>query len=866
MDRIVVSQSYKRPLYFVLLFCLCALAHAGSGVVNGDGTIDLTIQFKFPPSTAQLTTTQTNMTAASALLWDATEGQMRIRNVSIQCSVVNEDLADFWMFAQPLRSNSCVDCMPTAGAHVNQFFGDIGGVWAHEFGHYGFGLRDEYINGPSEQTSCNGRGWCIEESPARHDAQRQCLMQQIPGRDWSEFCTATTHEDNLNGNNAACLVNPPDPTGAVCAEGCEFWNTTTLRYEASSQEKAYGESCWEHLAARYPFLTAPTNLPTAAPPAGFTAPTYTNNCTGADNVVLILDRSLSMAWNVNDDNGEVCGNGLDDDGDGSVDEDPCAQARIEFVRAAARSFLALASTGSVRAGIVSFNQTAVPDSGFLDVSSNLATLNTHVDNLSPGGNTAIGAALNEAKTMFDGDPAAAASKAALVITDGVNTAGPDPASSVPAYQSAGIRIFAISTGDASNSGTLSDISSNTRGARFDRNDGTALVTGMAELWANYQNGSIVIPEIRYAVDIGKNRQQLMHGFSDETGSAASSPGVQSFHFFVEEATERFTAVLAGDHAHMNSFGVIVGLRSPSGTLHTSTTPTPGVRVINDPYFVLVSLDGPEAGEWELLVTADPGKAAVQTGRLVLISDNPRSDFFVDANPVTVTSPASESELSLYPIYHTGLRDVAWNVSNRAPSGSIAPIWPETMSRPFEYKATLDGFAYSGLYQVRSTFKVVAGTSNDPGETRPGTSPENTVLVPPITRSQVNYIFANVGRWPCAQPNGDCDGDGILEPPNVDSDGDGIPDANDHDSDNDEIPDAVEGDGDLDGDNIPNYLDDDSDGDGKPDTYDVPRPGGKAVACLRLCDWERHLLLWLVLIGVAVLLVLLILLWKTLRLR
>ena len=865
MDDVNYCLGCVKSFFLTLMISCCSVVYAGSGVVNGDGTMDLTVQFKFPPSSDQLTTTQANMTDASRLLWDATEGQMRIGNVTIQCSVVNEDLADFWMFANPIRSNSCADCMDTVGAHINQFFGDSGGVWAHEFGHYGFGLRDEYINNAAEQTNCNGRGWCIEESPARHDAQHQCLMQQIPGEDWSEFCTATTHEDNLRGNNAACLVNPPDATGAPCADGCTHWNTTTLRYEDSSQEKANGHSCWEHLTARYAFLTAPAGgLPVAAAPAGFTAPTYTNTCTGNDNVVLVLDRSGSMAWNVNDDNGEVCGNGIDDDGDGTTDEADCAQSRIEFVRAAARSFLALASTGSVRAGIVSFNQTPVPDSGFLDVATNLVTLNDHVDNLMPGGNTAIGRALDAAKVMFDGDATPAASKAALVITDGMNTAGPDPADSVPAYQADGIRIYAISTGDASNSGTLSDISNNTRGARFDRNDGTALVTGMVELWANYLNSNIVIPEERYTINVNKKLQERLSHFDSEAMTAAGSAAVKSYRFYVEEATQRFTTVLAGDHTHMDTFGVIVGLRSPSGTLFTSTSPASGVRVINDPYFTLISLDGPEVGDWELLVTAQPGKAPTQTGRLILISDNPRTDLFTDVDRKLVTDSAAVSNLKLYPIYHTGLRDVAWNVTQIGPDNSMNVIWPETATRPFEYAAPITGFDYSGLYRINSTFRVVAATSNDPGETRPGINPENTVMVPPIRLSQVNYIFANVGRWYCPQPDGDCDGDGIHEVPGVDTDGDGVPDTHDHDSDNDEIPDAVEGDADNDGDGKPNYLDTDSDGDGKPDTDDVVRPGKVDDTCLPLCSGDRKLLWLLVVIGIIGLILLLMMLLRCCR--
>ena len=847
----------------LLLVLYGTVLTAGSGSVNGDGTIDLTLNFRFPPTPAQLTTAQNNATAASRLLWDASEGQLRFGDITIECSVVNEDLADFWLFANPIRSNSCLDCLATNGAHVNQNFADIGEVWAHEFGHLGLDLADEYTG---NQTDCNGRGWCIEESPATHDEQRQCLMQQIPGRTWSEFCTATTHND-LPGNNAACLVNPPDASGAPCAAGCEGWNTTTLRYEDCGQEKLHGESCWEHLAAKFAFLAAPAGLPVEAEPAGFVAPNFDVQCQGADNVVLVLDRSGSMKWNVNDDDGEVCANGEDDDGDGDVDEDGCAQSRIEFVRAAARSFLALASGGGFRAGIVSFATNASPDRDFLDVAANIGDLNGVIDTLDPGGSTSIGRALTEAKTMFDDDPAAAASKAALIITDGVNTAGPDPSGPIPDYQAAGIRIFAISTGDASNSATLSDISNNTRGARLDREDGTALVTAMAELFARYTNSGVVVPEMRYDVDVRKKGQAGVSTMEVQAGEPGRASPVQGIEFDVEQGTVSVTAVLAGDMNDMTGFGLRVGLRSPSGVLFDTTTPASAIRLVEDPYFVTFQLEGPEPGAWTLLVTGGAGAAPRQTGNLVVLADNPRTDLFVDADPRGVSGGSPESTLSFFPIYVTGLRDVGWNVSVEKPDGSSEALWPEPVGRPFQYEATMTSFPYSGLYRVSANLRTLAGTTNDPGEERPGTAPVNTVEVPTLARAQDLFVFANVGRWPCEAPDGDCDGDGIDEGvPSTDTDGDGIPDAIDRDSDNDEIPDAIEGTEDPDLDGLPNYRDLDYDGDGKPDVDDPPAPrqprgGGD---CFRLCGPERTMAWVLVWVLILIALLLLVAVWRCCR--
>lgn len=819
-------------------------ALAGNGAVNTDGTINLTAGFRFPPSAAQLTSSQTNMTDASRLLWDASEGQLRLGRVAFQCSRVNEDLADFWLFAQPIRSNSCLGCLGTNGAHVNQFFGDPGIVWAHEFGHMGFDLSDEYTE---NQTACDGRGWCREETPANHDEQRQCLMQQIPGRSWSEFCTRTTHED-LPGNNAACRINPPNADGAPCAANCRAWNVTTGRYEASSQEVDHGRSCWAHLAARFPFLAAPADLPVEAAPAGFAAPVFDNQCTGTDNVVLVLDRSGSMAWNVNNDRGEVCGNGRDDDGDGSTDEAvDCAQSRMEFVKAAARSFVALASTSASRVGMVSFASTASRDRGFVDVSvevdRNDLTDNA-IDGMRPGGSTSIGRGLIEAKALFDSDPAPAASKAALVITDGVNTDGPDPSSPVPDYVAAGIRIFAISTGDASNSGTLSDISNNTRGARLDRRDATALVTGMAEMFADYANTGVVVPETRYEVDRSKVNRRV-DGFEPRAATAPLAAGVQEIPFLVEEATETFTAVLAGDLKDMRGFGVRVGLRSPSGVITDSDAPGAAARVVKDAYFLLVTLRGPEPGTWTLLVTSAAGAAPRQTGRLILLADNPRTRLFADVQPKVLTHSADTALAALYPIYHTGLRNAGWSVAATQPDGSTRTLWVDAVKRPFQYQSAAAGFPFSGIYRIQADLRTTAATTNDPGESRPGTHPPNSVAVPSLTRSANLYLFANVGRWNCPEPGGDCDGDGIQEgEPGLDSDGDSIPDAIDRDSDNDEIPDGIEGDGDPDRDGIPSYLDPDSDGDGTPDIKDTPPPNhGKEGACLRFCGPERFIL-WL----------------------
>ena len=383
-----------------------------------DGTINISINLRFPPSAGDLTNVQNQVIAASGVLWDASEGQLRFGTVTLSCGSVNEDLADMWVFPQAGRAGVSFACngsnLQAPGVHVNQFLpSSTGIVLGHEFGHLALGLGDEY----SEQNrfgACWGYGPCIET--AALSEQNQCLMQQPGGFSQTEFCTTAGH-DLVVGEGTPCTAG-----AAPCTTNCGLFNPTTGLYETSQETSVCGGACWPHLVANFPFLVAPAGLPVAAPPAGMVNPVFTNNCQATDTVLLVLDRSGSMLWNTENDFGEVCGNGVDDDSDGSVDEtDDCTQPRLAFVQAAARAWLALANGQGVKAGVVSFNQLPSLDAPFQDVNAtNLPTLNTAVDNLVAGGNTAIGRALSSTTLLFGGQTGAT-TKTAFLISDGVNT-------------------------------------------------------------------------------------------------------------------------------------------------------------------------------------------------------------------------------------------------------------------------------------------------------------------------------------------------------------------------------------------------------------------------------------------------------------
>jgi hypothetical protein len=752
------------------------LVLAGSGVVNNNGTINTTVNLRFPPSAADIATIQNQMTTASQVLWDATEGQLRFGTVTITCGAANEDLGDMWIFGQDGRSgvsfSSDGSGLGRRGTHINQFLSAGGAVVAHEYGHLALGLGDEY----SEQNrfgNCWGVGQCIEN--ANLTEQNQCLMQQAGGFSWTELCTPGAH-DLVQGNNAACLVNPPSAGGAPCAVNCQFWNTGNLWYETTQQTDISTVDCWTHIVNNFPFLAAPAGLPAQAAPAGFVNPNFVNNCGATDTVMLVLDRSLSMRWNTEDNFGEVCGNGVDDDGDGAVDEgNDCTQPRLSFVQAAARAWLDLANGQGVRAGIISFNELPNLDQPFQTVdAASIVGLKGSVNGLAAGGNTAIGRALSSSALLF-GAEAGAVNKTIFLITDGMNSEGEEPQEVIPDLTDQGIRVLAISTGGASDDATLSDVSSATNGARIDTRDASGLVSAFVQQWARYRNEGILIPKLPYAVN---DRAEFLES-QDETilrnsfGWAADlvnpiddpkqAPKNNLFQILVEDGTSKVSVMLAGDLGDMNGFGVeaiLTGTPGAGPDQFDTMVPDPNMKVFSDSFYVLIEITDPNPGLWTIDVRTRPGSASVQTGNLSVITENYQTDLFTNLDRHIVFDSSEPVELTVTPIFFTNLRNVDVLEANvKRPDGSTVPI---DLTSDFDtgggglYTSQIIDMPFEGLYEVRVLMATGPNTYNDPGESINAPAPESTVVVPSLQRTALEQFFVMEGEHVCDRRNGeDC---------------------------------------------------------------------------------------------------------------
>lgn len=855
-------------------------AHAGSGSVNADGTIDITVNIRYPADDDELDRIRDLMTDASETLWDATDGQMRLGDVTLTCSDSNEDLADIWLYPYDARSYSAWDdcegtALGVAGKHITQFDDSRGGiVIAHELGHLALGLLDEYAEGTF--------GNCMESS----DGQNQCLMQGNGA--WSELCVPSNH-DQLQGEGSPCTPGAATE-GDQVEDGCERFNPDTGNYETTVETQyCSADGCWSHMVDNFPFLTAPSGLPTAAAPGGFIAPNFIDSCAITDTVLLVLDGSGSMGWSTKADDYEVCGNGIDDDGDGDVDENAagndCTERRLDFLRAAARAWLQLARNNDVRAGVVSFSEFPTNEIGFRDVDdANINDLIDAVEDFEPDDCTAIGRALSSSTLLLSGE--ASPNQAIMLISDGHNTCGEDPATVTDALRDQYIRVFTIATGGASDHDELNDISSYTKGQHVDSKDGGALVSAFAMQWAQLRNEGILIPRLPYEVfqdgqmnDVPPEecQQQNTDFAAAQTHAFGQTPcpsiartaigwaagvnpndlnpgGIQFnnniFTIQVEDGTEKINVILAGDMSDMTGFDVEAVLQGPVGDgtdTFDSRVGGPDMRVVRDKFFILIELLNPNPGAWKVNVQPGAGGANKQTGNITVLAENRQTDLFTALDRHVVTDPSEPVTLFVEPQFGTALKDpeLLAAVLEKPDGDKVAiPLDQPDAVQYGSFSGKITDMPYNGLYKVRVFLRTDEETKNHPGEALFDDLPSNEVEVPTLVRTAVQYFFVHNAAPICCvnvENQNDCDGDGIpnngfantnathgfnherlTESFENDQDGDGLVDACDPDSDDDEIPDSVErrdGLADPDGDGLPSYLDPDSDDDGIRDNLD-----------------------------------------------
>lgn len=778
------------------LLCVAHPLKAGTGHINADGTMDFSVNFRYPPTAADITNMRAMLQQANIIICDATDGQLRFGTIRLTAGGAHEDEADIWVYAEGGRSAvSFYDngaSFGTLGHHITLFQGGItGGTIAHELAHLAFGLGDEYNEQCRWGGPC-GIGPCF-------DAAAPNLMMQ--SGDQSEFCVAANH-DPLQGNNDGCpTVETCAGKGICAADNCDLnWNSTTNRFEATQQSLMHGGlSAWATLDQNYPAqITPPAGLPNNNPPAGCGAPNIIEDVNGSDQVMLFIDRSGSMGSRINS-------------------TDPGSQTRLDFAKAAARALIDLRAGNGMplpQMGLVAFDQNPVLVRNLIDLPlADRDPFKTQVDNLMLGGTTAIGTALNAAIFPFQAVEAAGRTRTAFLLSDGQNNTGVDPETAAQTLRDMGVRIFTIPVGDAADRSLLSDIASTSGGVMMDAPIGDELPAIYFELAARSRGESLNLPRTPMAVrgrTSGKDDVNIFNNIQQGALPLADTVGFQ-----VEPFSNRLDVILSTRHSRVNTWQPNFTLRGPNGEQFTQNDKD---ALSVDPFYILIRLDNPSAGRWVLELSS--GNGLSQFTYVAAHAENPMPDLMVDARP-RIVNPGQEVRISANTTFGAALEEgVTYTGRVKRPDGSFVPVTFTKDPYTRAISATFNQFNANGVYEVQVRTDVAAGATLMPGESifsGPETLP---ITVEPFTRTATTaFILKGDGTPPCS--TNDCDNDGIPNDQDGydDPDGDGLPSYQDTDSDGDDVPDATEGTRDTDGDGIDDHRDTDSDNDGIIDGLD-----------------------------------------------
>ena len=618
---------------------------------------------------------------------------------------------------------------------------------------------------------------------------------------YSEFSTPGNH-DKRRGTGTVCTPACMPVTPAACTD---VFNEDTNRFEGSHQHAVHHESDWETIARVYPdVFEIPAGLPIADPGScASVQPVFNDSNIGDVNqVILVIDRSGSMAKSVKASVPDVCESPADTD---------CAQSRIDYAKAAARAFIDLQQDFGIELGIVKFNDTAkVQRSLGTLTAANADSFKDDVDSIGTGGDTAIGQGIALAAQEFLSDLDTGQTQTAILLSDGQNNAGQDPLQAAQEFKddienASGVpRIFTIPVSNSADEQLMADIA-NDPSKMIQAPTGEELPSIYAELAAIYRGDALVLPRSDGVVGQSTHR---------------------SFEFPVEIGATALTIFISGRNENMANWDVSFSLEGPQGT----TIEQGSCKQNADPFYCLLRVPDPNPGTWSLTVSTS--EDADQQFTALASVENSKPDCFVDLLPRVQTT--LEPTLVMGAAYYlTSLDgDVALDGAVRRPDGSTVPISLRSDPTYAAFASPFAAYAGRGIYEVTLTCDVRDGTLPAKGEVIfDGPERANIRVVPFVRHATASFYLAAGDFPPCSTV--DCDGDGVPNGEDRcdrDTDRDGVPDCRDGDADGDEVPDASEGRVDTDRDGTPDFRDRDSDDDGIPDTYDPDRVKPAACDC------------------------------------
>lgn len=684
-------------------------SYGGSGSLSPDPN-DMTVAVLDLSLTMQMDTVnqsdlEDRLTTASQILWDASDGKLRIRSVRFNDDCApNQWLTDVFVteLVNPLdpqqgivagaRSSAATPGLGYAQSNVAMRHSDWNNpaVFAHELLHYVVGLGDEYVTG--------GYGVCmIPNGSTIFSEQHHCIMQELG--------FAPVGESNT----------------VVSSELCTRINHQTSR-QTTDQGNLNGEACWVTLSRKLssvlPGWVNPPTFVVPLDPGGFLPPTFVVEYGWPSQYLYVLDASGSMAKPVNGVSG---------------------MSRLESVHSSMLAALDLMANRTeaggcpTEVGILTFSTTAhlPPYLSFTLVNdANVASLKASVNLGLAGGTTNLGDGMQQGQTLIN---AANQRHSSMVIfSDSQWNTGPDPETIAPGILADGIQIDGVQVGDAlSEMNFWRRLEGRKLGAVNTRSSAGAYGAAFAGLLLESFGATLTIPGISFTTNrqahepttafecdvdypgwvLDLDGEPCLDGVGAETVRIPIRvpAGTQSVIFYVGSGMET-----------LNGFGVDGHAESPSGSQHPFGVPGPDTRVSDEQTYRLMRIDEPETGEWVVELESAPGRN-LQRGVLMVGVQKQSMRMYTGVEP-DVAEPNKPIRIWLAVEEQSEVSNVETAAVRIRGPGGFDQVHHLAELRPGHYQVTLPGIAALGEYEILSIVESGPAAVAYTGETFGGAVP------------------------------------------------------------------------------------------------------------------------------------------------
>ncbi len=276
----------------------------------------------------------------------------------------------------------------------------IGHTIAHEFGHYAYGLYDEYEGSESSSSS--------PSKPLSGDTTKDTIM--CSQGTWQWFSLPADYANEAERKTAQYRVFE-----------CSAWETLLKNPNNDKTHENWRAGFARVRYEEFDGMALPNSL--SKPTAGWDSD-FEIIYKGGNVAVLVIDKSGSMGY----------------------DTPPA----MDFAKSAAKQFVDLMNIGD-RVAVVAFDSSASTTIGITDLFDQTAknAVKSAIDTLSFGGGTNFAAALNQAMTVFNAATTQEDTRYVVMVSDGEAS---EP--SVQSYISQAIPIYTVGLSVPANGATV----------------------------------------------------------------------------------------------------------------------------------------------------------------------------------------------------------------------------------------------------------------------------------------------------------------------------------------------------------------------------------------------------------------------------